>query len=65
MFLKIDVLKKISEVERKTPVLESLFNKVAGLKFFIIKILQHRCFPVHIAKFLRTAFLQNSSGNCF
>ena len=41
MFLKIDVLKKISDIGRKTPVLESLLNKVAGLKFFIIKRLQH------------------------
>ena len=29
------------------------------------KILQHRCFPVNIAKFLRTPFLQNISGDCF
>ena len=43
---------------RKTPVLESLFNKVAHLKAcsFIKKRLQHRCFHVNIAKFLRTAF---------
>ena len=38
--------------------LESLFDKVAGLKVcnFIKKRLQHRCFPVNIAKFLRTVF---------
>ena len=36
-----------------TPVLESLFNKVAGLK----ARLQHRCFPVvKFAKFLRILF---------
>ena len=41
-----------------------LFNKVAGLQDckFIKKRYQHRCFPVNIAKFLRTAFLQNTSG---
>ena len=41
--------------------LESLFNKVAGLQCcnFIKKRLQHRCFPVNIAKFLRTAILNN------
>ena len=42
-----------------TPVLESLFNKVAGLKAcsFIKNRLQHRCFPVvKFAKFLRTLF---------
>ena len=26
---------------------------------------QYRCFPVNIAKFLRTPFLQNYSGGCF
>ena len=31
--------------------LESLFNKIAGLQFL------NRCFPVNIAKFLRAAFL--------
>ena len=38
--------------------LEFLSNKVSGLKTgnFIKKRLQHRCFPVNIAKFLRTAF---------
>ena len=47
--------------------LESLFNKVAGMKTgnFIIKKLQHRCFPVKFAKFLRTSFLQNTSDGCF
>ena len=39
--------------------LESLSNKVADLNAgnFIIKKLQHRCFPVNIAKFLRTTLL--------
>ena len=38
----------------KTPVLESLSNKVAGLRAcnFIRKNLQRSCFPVNIAKFL-------------
>ena len=26
---------------------------------------QHRCFPVNFAKFVRTFFLQNTSGGCF
>ena len=29
------------------------------------KSLWHRCFPVNFAKFLRTPFLQNTSGGCF
>ena len=41
--------------------LESLFNKVTGVKAcnFIKKRLQHRCFPVKFAKFLRTPILKN------
>ena len=40
--------------------LESLFNKVAGLKAcnFIKKRLKHSCFPVNIEKILRTAFFK-------
>ena len=42
--------------------LESLFNKVAGLNScnFIKKWLQHRCFPVKFAKFLRTPFFHRT-----
>ena len=58
MFFKIGVLKNFQIIHRKTPVLEYLFNKAAGLKScnFIQKRFQHSCFPVNIAKFLRTAF---------
>ena len=39
----------------------------AGLRDcnFIKKRLQHRCFPVKLAKFLRTPFFKNTSGGCF
>ena len=42
----------------KTPVLEFLFNKYAGLKTwnFNKNRLRHRYFPVELAKFLRTPF---------
>ena len=52
---------KFSNIYRKTAMLESLFYKVAGLKayIFIKKRLQHRCFAVNIAKFLRTPVLKN------
>ena len=42
--------------------LESLFNKVAGpqLYNFISKRLQHRCFAVKLAKFLRTPMLKDN-----
>ena len=48
--MKKTVLKYI---HKKTPLLELLFNKVAGLKDwkdwnFIKKRLQRRCFPVNI-----------------
>ena len=44
----------------KKPVLESIFNKVADLQAcnFIKMKLREWCFPVNIAKFLRTAFLK-------
>ena len=43
-------------IHRKIPVLESHFNKVTGHKASnsIKKRLQHSCFPVSIANFLRT-----------
>ena len=57
----------------KTPVSESHFNKVAGLRPLTLlkkrlwpvtllkKRLWHRCFPVNFVKSCRTAFLQNTS----
>ena len=43
---------------------ESLFDKVAGLRpaTLLKKRLWHRCFPVDFVKFLRTPFLQSTSG---
>ena len=40
------------------------FNKVAGLRSATLlkKRLWYKCFPVNLAKFLRTCFLQNTSG---
>ena len=54
------VFKKFHKFYRETPMLESLFNKAASLQawIFIKKRLQHRCFPVSIAKFLRTPILE-------
>ena len=41
-----------------------IHRKVAGLRPATLfkKSLWHRCFPVNFAKFLRTPFLQNTSG---
>ena len=40
------------------------FNKVAGLRpaSLLKKRLWHRCFPVNIAKFLRTPFFTETPG---
>ena len=52
---------------KKTPVMESLSNKVAELKAcnVIKKKLQHRYFPVNIARSLRTLFWRLSASDCF
>ena len=49
---------KFRKFHRKTPVLEFLFNKVAGPKAcnFIKNFFHHRYFPMKFAKFLRTAY---------
>ena len=57
MFFKIDVLKNLA-IFAGRHLCWSLFDEDVGLKVctFIKKRLQHRCFPLDIAKFLRTAF---------
>ena len=52
MFFKIDSIKNCN-IYRETPVLGSLFNKVAGLKVsnFFKNILQHRCFLCIVQNF--------------
>ena len=46
--------KKSRKTHGKTPLLEILFNKAAGLRPAILlkKTFQHRCFPVNFEKFL-------------
>ena len=39
-------------------------RKHLGLQLYL-KRLWHRCLPLNFAKFLRTLFLQNTSGGCF
>ena len=56
VFCKKKVFLKISQASQETPVLESLFNKIVG---FNKKMLQHRCFPVKFAKFLKVPILKN------
>ena len=61
MLCEEDVLIDFAIFIGKKPVLESLLNKDVGLQAcnFIKKRLQHRYFPVNIAKFLRTRILRN------
>ena len=60
MFYKKTAFKNFAISHRKTPVLESLFSKVADLQAcnVIRKILQYGWFPVNIAKSLRPAILK-------
>ena len=55
-FLKKGVLKNFAIFTEKHLRWSLFFNKAARLKIcnFIKKRLKHRCFPVNIAKFLRT-----------
>ena len=55
------VFLKVRKFHRKTPVLESVFDKVACLQAcnVIKRRLQRRGFPVKFAKFLRTPILEN------
>ena len=57
--LKKGLLKNFTIFHRKTSVLKSLFNKVAGLEVCncIKRRLQHRCFPVNMAKLVRATIL--------
>ena len=62
VFYKKAVIKNFAKLCRKTPVLEPLFNKVAGLQAcnFIKNKIQQICFPVNIIeKFLITDFSRN------
>ena len=60
---QISLQKKRPEVFWKKGVLSQslFFNKVAGFSLWKEK-LWHRCFHVYFVKFLRTPFLQNTSG---
>ena len=67
MIFKLNALKDFGIFTREKPVLESRFHNIVGLQVdnFIKKRLQGRCFSVSIAKFLRAAFLWNTSGGFF
>ena len=55
---------RFRKIHRKAPEPDSVFNEFAGLQPAAIlrKRPRSRCFPVNFVWFLRTSFLQNSSG---
>ena len=55
---------KIFKIDRKTPVPESFFNKVTGLRppALLKKETLAQVFSCEFCKILRTPFLQNTSG---
>ena len=67
VFCKKGVFQKFQKIHRKEPVLEFLFNKVAGIQFATLlkKGFYYRCFPLNFAKFLRTIVSKNSSNGIF
>ena len=61
-FATVFLQKQPPEVFCKKSVLRN-FTKFTKKHLFLLKKRpQHRCFPVNFAKFLRTPFLQNTSG---
>ena len=65
--IKRGILRNFAKFIGKHPCPSLFFNKVGGLRPATLwkKRLGHRRFPVNFAKFLRTAFLLNTSGGCF
>ena len=67
VFCKKGVLRNFANFAGKHLCQSLFFNKIEDLNpaTLLKKSLWHRCFPVNFAKFLRTSFLQNTSGGCF
>ena len=65
--MKKGVLRNFTKFAGKHQWPSLLFNKVTGPKpaTLLKKRLWHRFFLVNFAKFLRTPFLQKTSGGCF
>ena len=64
VFCKKGVLRNFTEFAGKYLCQSLFFHKVAGPSPATLskKRLWHRCFPVNFVKFLKTRFLQNTSG---
>ena len=63
-FVRKGVFRNFTKFTGKHLCQSLFFNKVAGLRppTLLKKRLWHRCFPMNFVKFLRTPFLQNTSG---
>ena len=64
VFCRKGVLRNFAKFAGKHLYQKLFFNFFPGLRpaTLLKKSLWHRCFPVNFAKFLRTPFLQNTSG---
>ena len=60
--MKIGVLRNFAKFTGKHLCQRFFFNKVSLCDSLIKKSLWHKCLPVNFAIFLRTLFLQNTSG---
>ena len=62
--VKRGVLRNFAKFTGKNLCQKLFFNKIAGLRHAasVKKSLCHGCFPVNFPRFLRTPFLQNTSG---
>ena len=66
-FYRKGVLRNFAKFTGKHLCQSLFFNKAASPRLVTLlkKRLWHRSFPVNFAEFLRTSFLQNTSGGCF
>ena len=57
--------KMLRKIHKKTPVVEFLFDKVAGMQSAAILTKKHggRCFPINSARFLKTAYYRAPLGD--
>ena len=62
-FCRKNVLRNFAKFTGKRLYQRLSFKKFAG-QLYLKKSLWHSCFPENFAKFLRTPFLQNTSGGC-
>ena len=62
-----EVFSEISQNSQENTSARDFLNEVADLRPVTLfkKCLWHRCFPVNFGKFLRTPFLQKTSGQLF